>query len=278
MILMENEKIKEMLLQIHESNLDFSVVQSGKESKRVNGLYKPDTHEIILHNKNFKTDEQLVYTAVHEYTHHIIAEEQLALYGSEYLYNAKVHTQAFWARFQELLSIAEEKGFYKIDISSSPELEDLTKKIRTEYLEQNGKLMSEFGRLLIRAHALCEQANIRYEDYIDRILCLPRNTARDLKRVGSVMGSENPMNPALGFDNMKMVSAIRKADDRASAEQQLLGGKSPATVSEMMKQKSRAQNADDAKTKLEKEARRLTKTIAQLQQRLKFVEESLENM
>ena len=72
MILMENEKIKEMLLQIHESNLDFSVVQSGKESKRVNGLYKPDTHEIILHNKNFKTDEQLVYTAVHEYTHHII--------------------------------------------------------------------------------------------------------------------------------------------------------------------------------------------------------------
>ena len=182
---MENEKIKEMLLQIHESNLDFSVVQSGKESKRVNGLYKPDTHEIILHNKNFKTDEQLVYTAVHEYTHHIIAEEQLALYGSEYLYNAKMHTQAFWARFQELLAIAEEKGFYKIDISSSPELEDLTKKIRTEYLEQNGKLMSEFGRLLIRAHALCEQANIRYEDYIDRILCLPRNTARDLKRVGS---------------------------------------------------------------------------------------------
>ena len=98
---MENEKIKEMLLQVCESNLDFSVVQSGKESKRVNGLYKPDTHEIILHNKNFKTDEQLVYTAVHEYTHHIIAEEQLALYGSEYLYNSKVHTQAFWARFQK---------------------------------------------------------------------------------------------------------------------------------------------------------------------------------
>ena len=275
---MENEKIKEMLLQVHESNLDFSVVQSGKESKRVNGLYKPDTHEIILHNKNFKTDEQLVYTAVHEYTHHIIAEEQLALYGSEYLYNSKVHTQAFWARFQELLAIAEEKGFYKIDISSSPELEELTKKIRTEYLEQNGKLMSEFGRLLIRAHALCEQANIRYEDYIDRILCLPRNTARDLKRVGSVMGSGNPMNPAIGFDNMKMVSAIRKADDRASAEKQLLGGKSPVTVSELMKQKSRAQNSDDAKTKLEKEARRLEKTIAQLQQRLEFVEESLANM
>ena len=84
---MDNEKIKAMLLQVRESKLDFTVTQSGKESKRVNGLYKPDTHEIILHNKNFKTEEQLVYTAVHEYTHHLIAEEQLALYGSEYMPN-----------------------------------------------------------------------------------------------------------------------------------------------------------------------------------------------
>jgi hypothetical protein len=203
---MENAKIKEMLLQIHESNLDFTVTQSGKESKRVNGLYKPDTHEIILHNKNFKTDAELIYTAIHEYTHHLVAEAQLATYGSSYVYNEKVHNAAFWAKFQELLKVADEKGFYKIDISVSPELEELTNKIRTEYLEPNGKLMAEVGRLLIKAHALCEAANIRYEDYVDRVLCLQRNTARDLKRVGSVN-----VNPAIGYDNMKMVSAIKKA-------------------------------------------------------------------
>lgn len=269
---MDNEKIKAMLLQVRESNLDFTVTQSGKESKRVNGLYKPDTHEIILHNKNFKTEEQLVYTAVHEYTHHLIAEEQLSLYGSEYVPNAKVHTAAFWAKFQELLKVAEEKGFYKIDISVSPELESLTKKIRSEYLESNGKMMAEFGRLLIKAHTLCEEANIRYEDYIDRVLCLPRNTERDLRRVGV-----SQVNPAIGYDNMKMVSSIKKSDDREAAEQQLLNGTSPVTVRAMMKQKSAAA-PEDAKTKLEKEAKRLTKTIAQLQQRLEYVEESLANM
>ena len=44
---MENEKIKEMLLDIEPSQLDFSVIQTGKESKRVNGFYMPDTHEIL---------------------------------------------------------------------------------------------------------------------------------------------------------------------------------------------------------------------------------------
>ena len=71
---MDNARIKEILLNIKESELDFTVTQTGKESKRVNGLYKPDTHEILLHNLNFKTETELIYTAVHEYTHHIITE------------------------------------------------------------------------------------------------------------------------------------------------------------------------------------------------------------
>ena len=46
---MDNEKIKEMLLDIAPTDLEFSVTQTGKESKRVNGFYMPDTHEIFLH-------------------------------------------------------------------------------------------------------------------------------------------------------------------------------------------------------------------------------------
>ena len=57
---MTNERIKEILLEIEPCQIDFSVIQTGKESKRVNGFYKPDTHEIFLHNLNFKTDNQLV--------------------------------------------------------------------------------------------------------------------------------------------------------------------------------------------------------------------------
>ena len=269
---MDNEKIKEMLLDISPSSLEFTVTQSGKESKRVNGLYKPDTHEIILHNKNFKTENELVYTAVHEYTHHLIAEEQLALNGSSYMPNAKVHTENFWVRFHSLLKIAEEKKYYSLDIEASPELKELTEKIRKEYLEVNGKLMQEFGRLLAKAHELCQNANIRYEDYIDRVLCLPRNSARDITRVGAV----SDINPSIGFDNMKMISAIKQSDERSSAQEKILSGESPATVRTLMKKK--CQSETDPKQKLEKEKNRLTKTIAQLQQRLEFVEESLASM
>ena len=60
---MENARIKEILMDIAPTELDFTVTQTGKESKRVNGLYSPDTHEILLHNKNFKTDNQLIYAA-----------------------------------------------------------------------------------------------------------------------------------------------------------------------------------------------------------------------
>ena len=91
-----------LLMRFKRTKLDFTVIQSGKESRCVNGLYKPDTHEIILHNKNFKTDNEMIYTAVHEYAHHLLTEEALATMGDTALPNARVHTQAFWAKFNEL--------------------------------------------------------------------------------------------------------------------------------------------------------------------------------
>lgn len=271
---MDNQKIKEMLLDIQPTNLDFTVTQTGKESKRVNGLYSPDTHEILLHNKNFKTDNQLIYTAVHEYTHHLIAEELYETTGnSSAPYNSKVHSQSFWAKFNSLITIAEEKGYYSLSIESSPELKELTEKIKKEYVEKNGSLMQELGRLLNRAHQLCNEADIRYEDYIDRVLCLPRSSAKDIQKVGAI-----EINPAIGFENMKIVASVKKHDERNEIEKEFLDGKGPVGVREMMRQKHLCQNKDDPKSKLEKEKNRLEKTINQLQQRLDFVEESLANM
>ncbi|MBD5404177.1 MAG: hypothetical protein HDR55_04210 [Treponema sp.] len=270
---MENTQIKEILLDIAPTNLDFTVTQTGKESKRVNGLYAPDTHEILLHNKNFKTDNQLIYTAVHEYTHHLNAEELLNTSGVSAIYNAKVHNQAFWARFDSLIKIAEQKGYYTLSIAGNAELEEITQKIKKDYLEVNGRLMQEFGRLLIKAHKLCEEADIRYEDYIDRILCLPRSSAKDIQRVGAVA-----VNPAIGFDNMKVVASVRKNDDRAEAEQEFIKGNSPAGVREMMRQKAGTAHQTNPKERLEREKNRLERTIKQLSERLEFVEESLANL
>lgn len=270
---MDNEKIKSLLLELEQPSIDFTVIQTGKESKRVNGFYKPDTHEIFLHNLNFDSENMLVYTAVHEYTHHLLTiqkQENDPSYGKV----CKVHTQEFWAKFGALIELAEQKGFYKIGWEENEELKNLTDDIKRNYLEKNGQLMQEFGKKLARAWELCKQSNIRYEDYIDRVLCLPRNTEKDLRKVSAM-----DINPAIGFENMKVVASVKKKDERANVEQQFVeGGKSPASVREMMKQKAMMARQEDPKSKLEREKSRLEKTIAQLTQRLEIVEENLASL
>ena len=61
---MTNEEIKKILLSLEKADIDFSVTQTGKASKKVNGLYTPATFEIFLHNKNFTTENELIYTAI----------------------------------------------------------------------------------------------------------------------------------------------------------------------------------------------------------------------
>ncbi|MBO5607178.1 MAG: hypothetical protein J5930_04720 [Treponema sp.] len=269
---MDNEKIKDMLLDIADSKLEFSVVMTGKESKRVNGLYKPETREILLHNKNFKTDNELVYTAVHEYTHHLMNEDEIeANGGREPPHKGRVHNSAFWARFHGLLEIAEKKGYYKMDLSVSPELEELTKEIKEKFIAPNGHLMLEFGKKLIRAHTLCEESNIRYEDYLDRVLQLPRSTARTVSSVGTLSDDD----AELGFDNMKIMASMKKPDQRAKVQDALKNGKSPDSVIAMMRKKAQTM---DPRAKLEKERARLTKTISELTTRLEYVEESLASL
>ena len=266
---MNQDQIKAMLLDIEESKLEFSVTLTGKESKRVNGLYKPDTCEILLHNKNFTSDNQMIYTAIHEYTHHLLNEEKLEESAGLKPSYQRVHTNQFWARFHGLLEVAEEKGYYVIGLENSPELAELTEDIRKNYLEANGRLMQEFGQLLAKAHKLCQDAGIRYEDYIDRVLKMPRCAATSITKVAAAQ-----VNPALGFENMKLVASMPQAK-RQDAEEQLLGGHSPDSVRAMMKKKA---ESVDQKTKLEQEKKRLEKTIQQLTSRLEFVEESLASL
>lgn len=268
---MNNDAIKDLLLDIRNSEIDFTVTLSGSASKRVNGLYKPETREIILHNKNFQNDNQLVYTAVHEYTHHLMNEAALNASGGKLtLKTSRSHTNAFWSLFHELLEVAEQKNYYKLTTETSPELTTLTERIRKDFLEKNGQLMIEFGKALMEAHKLCEDANIRYEDYIDRVLQLPRAAAKTITAVSAAN-----VNPSVGFENMKLLAGIKPAEKRAEAAEQLAAGKSPDTVRSTMTRK--AQEVDE-KTKLEKEKQRLEKTISALSTRLEIIEEALDSL
>lgn len=261
---MNQDQIKSMLLKLENTELEFSVTMTGKKSKKVNGLYKPDTREILLHNKNFDDDNQLVYTAIHEYAHHLQCEAE------GILRSAKSHTTAFWARFHGLLEKAEKAGVYHIGIEKSGELAKLTEEIRQKYLAENGKLMNELGKLLAKGHVLCEGAGIRYEDWIDRVLCLPRTAAKTAVRVSSL-----DVNPSIGYEAMKVVASQPTPKRRLDAERQFAARRSPDAIKVNL---ARVPEDDDPKERLEKEKRRLEKTIAMLTSRLDQVEQSLSNL
>ncbi|MGP1454710.1 MAG: hypothetical protein ACTTJ7_02985 [Treponema sp.] len=258
---MNQDKVKQILLAIEESQLEFSVVFSGKTSKKVNGLYKPDTHEILLHNKNFTGDNELLYTAIHEYTHHLLCEQDGGIHSS------RVHTQRFWSFFHMLLQKAEEKGLYKITLEESPELLELTETIRTTIMTEDGRLMKELGRLLGKARTLCKTAGVRYEDYIDRVLCLPRASATTIEKMHVF-----DVKPDLGYEAMKVVANIANADKRKAAEDLFLTKHSPAYVRNNVTVKN---PEESPRQKLEKEQHRLERTIGCLQERLEKIKDTL---
>lgn len=261
---MNQDRVKELLLSVQDAPLDFSVVFSGKQSKKVNGLYKPETREILIHNRNFADDNLLIYTAVHEYAHHIHACAKGGKLG------ARSHTAEFWSILHGLLQKAEAAGVYKNVFAASPELEELTETIRKNYLYENGNLVKELGKHLLKAHELCAAIGARFEDYVDRVLCLPRNAAK----VAMKMYQYN-LNPSIGADNMKIVAGIRNEDQRMAAESALLSGKSPDEVKVQVARKSEEQ---DPKDRLERERVRLERTIQAMTKRLEEIERELEEI
>jgi hypothetical protein len=261
---MNQDQVKNLLLSIEDAPIEFSVIFSGKKSRKVNGLYKPETREIILHNRNFSggEDNLLIYTAVHEYAHHLHASERGGTLS------ARAHTAEFWAIFHRLLEKAEEKEVYRNVFADSPELTELTNTIREKYLCENGRLVKELGKALLRAEELCFAIGGRFEDYIDRVLRIPKLAARM-----AVKMHQYDLDPAVGSDNMRFLAGIRDDDKRAAAAGALLAGKSPDSVRIQSAAKA---GGDEPKLRLEKEKTRLERTIASLSKRLEEVERELE--
>lgn len=263
---MNQDQVKHKLLSVEEAPLEFSVVFSGKKSKKVNGLYKVESREIILHNRNFSQDATgenlLMYTAIHEYAHHIHACSQ----GGKL--PARAHSSEFWAVFHGLLEKAESKKIYRDVFAGSPELTALTETIRKKFLHENGSLVKEMGKALLKAHELCTSLGVRFEDYVDRMLCIPRTAANMAIKMFNY-----DINPQVGADNMRFLAGIRDEDDRKAAETALIKGKSPDSVKTAIKKK--AVEDEDPVILLEREKIRLERTIETLSKRLKEVNKQL---
>jgi len=223
---MNQDQVKALLQRLEPQAPDFDLIFTGKSSRKVNGLYKPDSREILLHNKNFESDEELIYTAIHEFAHH------LHFCSSARPTTIRSHTSVYWSLFHRLLAKAEEMNLYRNVFVSEPEFLTLTDEIKTKYLANNGQLMKDFGQTLLRAVQLCGKHHVRFEDYMDRVLCIPRTTAK------TVMASfAQDVTADFGFDHLKMMTSVKDPEVRRDMEHKRREGYS----TEMLRQELRGE-------------------------------------
>ena len=240
---------------------DFTLIFSGKMSKKIDGLYHPEKQEIIIHNKNFTEDNPMIYTAIHELAHHV----QFTTPGIEI--TSKAHTVLFWAIFHKLLEKAENYGIYQNLFKKDLRFRNLTDRIKREYIHTNGRLLKDFGKSLVEALDLCQQNHADFEDYVDRELGINRTSAKAMMKVYAM-----DINPEIGFDSMKVVSGIADPQKRSEAEALLIDGASIDSVKHEMKGEKRSESVE----KLLGMKKRIEKSIAGLQQKLADVESQIE--
>ena len=262
---MNQDQVKMFLLQLDPDVPDFSMTFSGKKSFKVDGLYKPEHAEIILHNKNFKNDNALIYTAIHEFAHHI----QFTKASGNV--SCKAHTIVFWDIFHRLLIDAENKNIYKNIFKTEQQFIDLSKKLKTEFLSVNGHLMKEFGELLITAFKLCHEYDASFEDFVDRELGLHRSEAKTIMKTFTL-----DINPDMGYENMKIVSRVKDDEIRKQVESAFFEGKSADMVKAEFCSKSVAKITEAEQLISEKE--RIRKTMERLKMRLAEIDQKLNTM
>lgn len=261
---MTNENILENLKKLYQCKTEFKVTQTGKASRKVNGLYKPFTREIFLHNKNFKADNALMFTAIHELTHHIQNESGVKA--------GKVHNNAFWNTFYTLLDKAEKIGIYSRERSESVAAK--TKEL-TDIQKQIIELQKKQGKLLAELHRECEEQGDRYEDVLEHDLQISRNKAKELQKQAYLTSNvSDEMSKAINSakDAMMKNAAIQAADSGATVEQV------KAIAKDTAKKTKPADDGLDSPSSLMREKKRIEKTIEQLQDRLVNIDEQLISM
>lgn len=245
----------------------FTLVFSGKKSRKVDGLYKPLEREILIHNKNMSGDSDLIYTAIHEFAHHIVSCQN----GNVSLSN-RCHTAQFWATFHQLLKKAEETGIYSNPFRSDKTFIELTKQIKENFLQKNGAIMKDFAKVLNEARNMCIERHLSFDDYVDRELGIEKTTANTLLRI-----EKYDVTPEIGYDNMKTVAGMKDDRRREEAVHAFMEGESaPSVKTGIIKPVPKVEQVSPV-SHLEAERLKIQKAIESLQKKLQVVDKMIEN-
>lgn len=272
---MNQEQVKEQLMALGVETVDFPLVFSGKASKKVNGLYKPATMEIVLHNKNFKSDNDLMYTAIHEYAHHVTITRG-------FVKKASGHPAVFWAVFHSLLEVAILRGIYRDEFAADPSLQDKARQVQ-DVLGAQVDAQKRLGLLLRELQLICTTKGIRYQDFLHRIARIPDSAAAAAIRL-----------PHLDFEDfqqispqaVELVSSIEDGLARMEAARKISAGWTLQQVRAGIKQGKvidpfvvpATEDDDERLSRMLKERKKLIGQIEQLEVELEVMEDEIKQL
>jgi hypothetical protein len=259
---MNQDQVKEKLLKLHDYTEDFTLIFSGKKSNKVNGLYKGDKKEIIIHDQNFENTEMgnnlLFYTAMHELAHHIQFTEHKQK-------SSRAHTQLFYAVLDDLVDIAERKKLYNTGI------DDDTQKLIDEAHDiscQIAELQRKLGQVIKCLQEKCYDKGIRFEDVIGRKAQISLKTVRQTAKAHDL-----DLPKELGADIQE--AAIQERDEE-KREAMIHAAQKRKSVYQVKRTNSSGPiDQEDETVSLVKEKKRIERTITSLNRRLEAVEEQL---
>ena len=157
-IFFDEQRIKDILLAIKDTNDHFDVTIKNEESWNCNAKYKRRDKLILLFLSNYNSNNELVQCAIHEYAHHLMG-------------NWVGHETEFWNCYFELLEIAEKKGFYVYDIDKSPKLKIITEIIIQNDLVKRKKIFTkDTGLIFLIIKKLCDKIDLDFQYYTVKYL------------------------------------------------------------------------------------------------------------
>ncbi|PKL40805.1 MAG: hypothetical protein CVV44_04135 [Spirochaetae bacterium HGW-Spirochaetae-1] len=174
----------------------FSLTYTGKKHKKIDGLYRPELREIVINNRNFSNDTELIYTALHEYAHHV--------QNTVYFMKSNPHDTEFWRIFHELLFEAEKIGVYKNAVRG--EFKN-TFDLLLEVNEKFNAAMMEFFLSMENLKEVMGPENInQFTDACERCLKLPRGEAKKISALARLGETGFQYNVMMKLAGMKDIS------------------------------------------------------------------------
>jgi hypothetical protein len=255
---MNQDEVKQRLLRLHDCAEEFTVVFSGKKSEKVNGLYKYDSREILIHNRNFidaggnLNEQALFYTAMHELAHHILVTEKKQR-------GTRCHTRLFYTTLDDLADAAEQMGLYRPGIDGETQtLIEEARKISADI----ARLQRDLGRVLCNLRESCGKNGLRFEDVVKRKAQISGTTMKKCEKAAALA-----LPGGIGADLQEAIIGERDGDGREAMIAAARAGKS---VDQVKRVTAKAPKVD-GEASLLKEKIRIENTIAQLKRRLEEI-------